>query len=606
MAIADYQDMKDKDTGHARPLHWGCGNVTPSGWINSDIKEGPGIDISCDILKDGLPLETDSVPYISTQHALQQLKVYDILAALRELHRVLAPNGVLRVCLPDFDKAIDAYCRGDQNYFRCWNWEVISGNFITQIMDYNYTATPLTYEFTEELLYRAGFDEVFRVTYRETRSGYAEIIDLDSRPDESFYVEAVKRGSRIVPEVASTADQVHLSWAQDPSQSLTIMWHTGSRNNPCLVEFRECGHASWHRVSGDNRRSLGQGVLHQATITGLRPGTAYEYRLSSDKGMMPAMSEIFQARTAPSSGPANFHFAFICDTGLIGRPDGLSTGTKQVIEEILADSPLFILGGGDYAYANRDRRYREVSDAIDAWFMQMQPVLSRIPFMAQYGNHEVVLEERFRDWSPRFAHPEGSHQGKNYSFDVGDVHFTALFVPETALDPDQLTWLDTDLHNARDRGMWWLVVYQHEPIYGHGRSHPARPEIRKFLAPIFERYRVDLHLSGHDQNYERTYPLIGAHGSPCLMSNALDAYQAGSGVIYAKVSPGGKLSERGEDFSRFSSEKAAFVAVRDDQAHHYALISVRAEGELIVNIYGVVGDGAPKRLVDSFRVVAVR
>jgi len=32
-----------------RRLHWGCGKVRPKGWLNSDIKEGPGIDISARI-----------------------------------------------------------------------------------------------------------------------------------------------------------------------------------------------------------------------------------------------------------------------------------------------------------------------------------------------------------------------------------------------------------------------------------------------------------------------------------------------------------------------------------------------------------------------------
>jgi hypothetical protein len=35
-----------------RRLNWGCGDVRPPGWINSDIKSGPGIDISADIARD--------------------------------------------------------------------------------------------------------------------------------------------------------------------------------------------------------------------------------------------------------------------------------------------------------------------------------------------------------------------------------------------------------------------------------------------------------------------------------------------------------------------------------------------------------------------------
>src|SRR4028118_1844974 len=39
-------------------LNWGCGGHTLPGWINSDNKEGPDINLSCDI-RDGLPLAGD-------------------------------------------------------------------------------------------------------------------------------------------------------------------------------------------------------------------------------------------------------------------------------------------------------------------------------------------------------------------------------------------------------------------------------------------------------------------------------------------------------------------------------------------------------------------
>lgn len=174
-----------------RRLHWGCGQLTPSGWINSDITEGPGIDISCNIL-DGLPLDDDSIDYISSQHVLPELKIYEQVDALRELRRVLKPGGVLRLSLPDLDLAIAAYQSGRRDYFLIWDWDTISGNFITQILWYNYTRTPFTYEFAEELLRKAGFSDVRRVSYRQTTSLYPEIVELDDREKESFYVEAFK------------------------------------------------------------------------------------------------------------------------------------------------------------------------------------------------------------------------------------------------------------------------------------------------------------------------------------------------------------------------------------------------------------------------------
>jgi 3',5'-cyclic AMP phosphodiesterase CpdA len=545
------------------------------------------------------------VDLISCPLAIQRLALYDVLVALRELCRVLKPGGVLRLGLVDFDTAIDAYRNNQCEYLWCRAWNSDSGNFITQIINHGETRTPLTREFAAELLEKAGFGNVRPLPYRQTTSRYPEIVDLDSRPDECCFLEAAKptvqadhrRGQAEAP------GHIHLSWTQEPHTSLTVHWQAPSESDHAAVEYREQGHEGWKRASAEKVPCLGMRVLYQLTLTNLKPNTHYEYRVLAGNGTDAARSEVFRTRTAPHPGPADFRFAFLCDTGLIGRRDGNSSGTRQVIDDIIADCPLFVLGGGDYAYANGDRRFNDVADAVDAWFVQMEPMIAYFPLLAQYGNHEVLLGERWRDWAPRFAHPEGFDNGKNYSFDVANVHLTALFVPGPTLRAAQLAWLDADLARARDRGMQWLIVFQHEPIFAHGHSHPSGPEVRQFLTPILERHGVDLHLSGHDQNYERTYPLTDAWHHPQSMSDSLDRYEAGQGVIYAKVSPGGKMSDVRNDFSRFSEQKPPFIAARDDTSHHYALVNVQAAGEVAVEIYGVVGDGTPKSLVDSFRIV---
>ena len=409
---------------------------------------------------------------------------------------------------------------------------------------------------------------------------------------------------RYVPAPGSPT-QVHLSWAQNPSTSFTVTWHTRSPRNPGLVEYRPVGFADWQRITGTTKpvRSIGS-AIHRASVAGLRPATEYEYRLSSDTGAAQAWSDTFTTRTAPPRGPADFSFAFLCDTGLIGRPDGKCTGTKQIIDELLADRPHLVLGGGDYAYANQDPRYKTVAQAVDAWFVQMEPLLTHTPLMAQYGNHEIFLEERFEDWAFRFAHPDGFQNSRDFSFDVGDVHFTALFVPGPPPSANRLDWLDSDLAAARERGMRWLVVFQHVPIFAHGHNHPAKPKVRAALGPLMEKHRVDLHFSGHDQNYERTFPLVGLPSRPVPTSAAETTYEAGRGVIYAKVSPAGKLSDVRHGFSRFTTAQQTFIAVRDDSAHHYCLVKVRAVGELEVNAYSVAGNGSPRVLIDSYRILS--
>ncbi len=174
-------------------LHWGCGSWCPPGWINSDQKEGPGIDISCDI-RDGLPLDTGSMDYAVSIHALPEVPYPDQVPVLRELRRVLKPDGVLRLGLPDLDRTIQAYLREDRTYFQVPDEEAVSlgAKFVVHLVWYGYTRTFFTHDFLEELLLKADFRQVDRCGYGETHSPYSGFMELDNREVESLFVEAIK------------------------------------------------------------------------------------------------------------------------------------------------------------------------------------------------------------------------------------------------------------------------------------------------------------------------------------------------------------------------------------------------------------------------------
>lgn len=177
-----------------RRLNWGCGTESPpAGWINCDIKEGPGIDLSCDI-RDGLPLEDSSLDYVVSIHVLPELPYPDIEPALLELRRVLKPGAPLRLSLPDLDKAIRAYLDDDAGYFLIPDDDARSmgGKLIVQMTWYGYSKSLYTFDFAEELLYRAGFRTVVRSEHGKTTSEHDEITMLDDRERESLFVEAFK------------------------------------------------------------------------------------------------------------------------------------------------------------------------------------------------------------------------------------------------------------------------------------------------------------------------------------------------------------------------------------------------------------------------------
>jgi ubiquinone/menaquinone biosynthesis C-methylase UbiE len=176
-----------------RRLNWGSGSITSYGWVNSDIQNWPGVDIVADI-RAGLPVEDNAFDYIVSIHALPEIPYHDLDRTLCELRRVLKPGGILRLGLPDMDKAIHAYRSGDVDYFLISDDEVkcLSGRMIVQLLWRGRSRSMFTTEFAEELLARNGFREIHSCSFRETRSGIPGITELDDRPMESLFIEAVK------------------------------------------------------------------------------------------------------------------------------------------------------------------------------------------------------------------------------------------------------------------------------------------------------------------------------------------------------------------------------------------------------------------------------
>ena len=94
-----------------------------------------------------------------------------------------------------------------------------------------------------------------------------------------------------------------------------------------------------------------------------------------------------------------------------------------------------------------------------------------------------------------------------YSFDYGPIHFVALDTEYALLDPGrqqaQLAWLDADLAATTQP---WRVVYFHRSPYSSGSEHGSALDVRQAFSPILERRGVQLVLSGHDHDYERSVP----------------------------------------------------------------------------------------------------
>lgn len=185
-----------KDEPAATPgckLHLGCGTVIAPGWLNCDVRELSGLDLRADLRK-GLPFDARSLDCIVAIHVLQDLAYKEIYPTLLELRRVLKRGGVLRLALPDLDKAMRAYFSGDKSYFVVPDADArsVGAKLVTQLVWYGSIRTPFTFDFAEEALLQAGFRDVRRCGYRVTHSRHSDLASLDNRQRESLFVEATR------------------------------------------------------------------------------------------------------------------------------------------------------------------------------------------------------------------------------------------------------------------------------------------------------------------------------------------------------------------------------------------------------------------------------
>lgn len=183
-------------------LSWGSGPVVVEPWHHSDIRWWPGMEFDRDPevttwdhvgpIAAGLPWDQETFGGIVANHSLQMLPWPELVPALAELYRVLAPRGVLRLLVPDVLRAVGALVHRDPAHFQIADEHEssIDGKFCMYLTQAGATRSVFTRAWLTELLRRAGFVDVEVCAPGVTILGPAWIVELDSRPDESIVIEA--------------------------------------------------------------------------------------------------------------------------------------------------------------------------------------------------------------------------------------------------------------------------------------------------------------------------------------------------------------------------------------------------------------------------------
>lgn len=188
--------------------------------------------------------------------------------------------------------------------------------------------------------------------------------------------------------------------------------------------------------------------------------------------------------------PNSVRFAVIGDSG---TGDSAQYQLAQEMQSVHQGTDFgFVIMLGDNLYGGHS------SGDFEKKFEQpYKPLLNEgVQFYASLGNHDNSNEVSYAPFNM------GGH--RYYSFTKGEVEFFVL--DSNYMNGEQLQWLTNELQHSTAA---WKIAYFHHPLYSDGKRHGSDTDLRAVLEPLFEKYGVNVVLSGHDHVYERVAPQNG-------------------------------------------------------------------------------------------------
>jgi hypothetical protein len=366
-----------------------------------------------------------------------------------------------------------------------------------------------------------------------------------------------------------TAEQVHLTFGQDPAREVAVSWVTPtSVSNPTVMVGSAAGGFGRNvpaetRTYTDSNNGI-QTITQHARIEGLQPDSTYVYRIVS--GGETQVSGAF--RTAPE-GRVPFRFTSVgdiaCGDTAYSKASLNAIATAATVEQF---DPVVHLVNGDLSYANSNQLFQPQVWA--EYFDNTQLSAANRPWMPTLGNHENEPgngPQGYLAYQTRFTLPKNhssDFEGNWYKFQIGSVLFVMLDNNDVCYQVDtgtylstgdnqiltgysggeQLRWLEHTLREASfDTSVDWIVAVTHQPAMSTSDAEGSDLGIRQNWMPLFYQYGVDFVLAGHDHDYERSYVVKGTDPDtilrPHVVSTELNHVDSDLGLVHLVIGTGG-------------------------------------------------------------------
>ncbi|HEX7256852.1 MAG TPA: metallophosphoesterase [Nitrososphaeraceae archaeon] len=246
--------------------------------------------------------------------------------------------------------------------------------------------------------------------------------------------------------------------------------------------------------------------------------------------------------------------------------------TEDTIENIISVNPELIITAGDHV---------KESPSASCWIEMSEEIKDKMKIAI--GNHDTEFANIYKqiiDYH-QLKKPYYSHNFKN-------IHFISLSTEHPfEKGSKQYEFIKYDLEKtSKNPDIDWIVVHQHKPFYSTHVNRGNAEQLRNVFLPLFEKYGVDLVISGHNQYYERTYPILynkeiedttdaGEIPQPIITDNSPSNYQNTKGIIFLTVGTAGDELSNPE-------ETPDYLVIQEDDEYGFLNVKIEDNGKTLV------------------------
>lgn len=405
------------------------------------------------------------------------------------------------------------------------------------------------------------WDELVLTEVPDNLKGQQLLTTVRGRGAETHLIGAFR--TTTYPSTAS-ADQVMLTWSSDPSTGIDIQWRTDTTPAEGMVKYREKGDTQEFSVKASKYRMEDRVLMNNrfidrytAQLRGLKPGTTYEYQVSTQ-------TQWTGNQSFSTPAPDNqFSFIWFGDTHHSPKFGELINKA----EKSHPDAAFYSIAGDLVS----DGLNREQWDDL---FDYSKEVISRKPLMAALGNHDNRSGLGALMYQELFSYPKNGPQGVELEHTWSFRYKNALFMMIDATAPieAQSAWIESQLANTD--AVWKFAMF-HFPPYNWEEPYV---NIQKAWVPVFDKYHVDMVMCGHIHYYMRSKPMKGGQ--------VVSSYNDGTAYVISVGIP----------TKRHEISDEPYAAYRNTDGHLYQYLQINGN-ELTFKAINF-----EEKVIDSFKI----